>query len=87
MIPQKKWSSLDNQQESPTYSTWVQPQKQQKDLGLFPSKQFSITVIQAYTPTTNAEEAEVEQFHEDLPDLPELTLKKDVLSIIKDWNA
>ena len=39
---------------------WVQPQKQQKDLGLFPSKQFSITVIQAYTPTTNAEEAEVE---------------------------
>ena len=54
---------------------------------MFPSKQFSITVIQVYTPTTKAEEAEVEWFHEDLPDLLLLTLKKDVLSIIKDWNA
>ena len=45
----------------------------------FQGKSFSITVIQVYAPTTNAEEAEVEQFYEDLQDLLELTLKKDVL--------
>ena len=50
-------------------------------------KPFSITVIQLYAPTSNAEEAEVEQFYEDLQDLLELTLKKDVLFIIGDWNA
>ena len=44
-------------------------------------------VIQAYAPTSNAEEAEVEWFHEDLQDLLELTSKKDVLFIIGDWNA
>ena len=44
-------------------------------------------VIQAYAPTSNAEEAEVEQFCEDLQDLSELTPKKDVLFIIRDWNA
>ena len=44
-------------------------------------------VIQVYAPTSNAEEAEVEQFHEDLQDLLELTPKKDVLFIIGDWNA
>ena len=49
-------------------------------------KPFSITVIQVYAPTSNAEEAEVEQFYEDLQDL-ELTHKKDVLFIIGDWNA
>ena len=48
-------------------------------------KPFSITVIQAYAPTSNAEEAE--QFYEDLQDLLELTPQKDVLSIIGDWNA
>ena len=48
---------------------------------------FSITVIQVYAPTSNAEEAEVEQFYEDLWDLLELTPKKDVLFIIGDWNA
>ena len=53
----------------------------------FQGKPFNITVIQAYTPTSNAEEAEVEQFYEDLQDLLELTLKKDVLFIIGDWNA
>ena len=47
----------------------------------------NITVIQAYAPTSNAEEAEVEQFYEDLQDLIELTPKKDVLFIIRDWNA
>ena len=44
-------------------------------------------VIQAYAPTSNTEEAEVEQFFEDLQDLQELTPKKDVLFIIGDWNA
>ena len=50
-------------------------------------KPFNITVIQVYAPTSNAEEAEVEQFYEDLQDLLELTSKKDVLFIIGDWNA
>ena len=46
-----------------------------------------ITVIQVYAPTSNTEETEVEQFYEDLQDLVELTLRKDVLFIIGDWNA
>ena len=50
-------------------------------------KPFSITVIQVYAPTSNAEEAEVEQFYEDLQDLLELTPKKDVLFIIRDQNS
>ena len=50
-------------------------------------KPFNITVIQVYAPTSNAEEAEIEQFDEDLQDLLELTPKKDVLFIIGDWNA
>ena len=50
-------------------------------------KPFNITVIQVYAPTSNAEEAEVERFCEDLQDLLELTPKKDVLFIIGDWNA
>ena len=50
-------------------------------------KPFSITVIQVYAPTSNAEEAEVEWFYKDLQDLLELTPKKDVLFIIGDWNA
>ena len=50
-------------------------------------KPFNITVIQVYVPTSNAEEAEVEWFYEDLQNLLELTPKKDVLFIIGDWNA
>ena len=50
-------------------------------------KPFNITVIQVYAPTSNAEEAKVEWFYEDLQDLLELTPKKDVLFIIGDWNA
>ena len=53
----------------------------------FQGKPFNITVIQAYAPISNAEEAEVEQFYEDLQDLLELTAKKDVLFIIGNWNA
>ena len=60
----------------------------------FQGKPFTITVIQVYAPTTNAEEAEVEQFYEDLQDLLEIThthththTHKDVLFNIGDWNA
>ena len=53
----------------------------------FQGKPFNIRVIQVYTLTSNAEEAEVERFYEDLHDLLELTPKKDVLFIIGDWNA
>ena len=53
----------------------------------FQGKPFNITVIQVYDPTSNAEEAEVERFYEDLQDLLELTLKKDVIFFIGDWNA
>ena len=53
----------------------------------FRGKPFNITVIQAYAPTSNAEEAEVERFYEDLQDLLELTPPKDVLFIIGDWDA
>ena len=53
----------------------------------FQGKPFNITVIQVYAPTSNAEEAEVERFYEDLQDLLELTPQKDVLFIIGDWNT
>ena len=78
--PQKKWSSPHSQQKSLKYSSWVQSQKQ-NDLSLFPRQ-----TIQ-YALTSNAEEAEVEQFCEDLQDLLQLTPKKDVLFIREDWNA
>ena len=52
----------------------------------FQGKPFNIMVIQVYAPTSNAEEAEVERFYEDLQDLLELTPQKDVLLIIRDWN-
>ena len=53
----------------------------------FQGKPFNITVIQVHAQTSNAEEAEVEQFYEDLQDLLEPTPKRDVLFIIGDWNA
>ena len=53
----------------------------------FQGKPFNITVIQVYAPTTDAEEAEVDQFYEDLEDFLELTPKKGVLFITGDWNA
>ena len=66
----------------------MQSQKRQNDLSVhFQGKPFSITVIQVYVPTSKAEEAEVEQFYEDLKDLLELTPKKDVLFIIGDRNV
>ena len=62
-IPQKKWSSHHGQEKSLKCSTWMQSQKRQNDL-CFQGKPFNIAVIQVY-----AEEAEVEQFYEDLQDL------------------
>ena len=53
----------------------------------FQGKPFNITVIQLYAPTSNAEEADVERFYEDLQDILKLTPQKDVLFIIGDWNA
>ena len=53
----------------------------------FQGKQFNITVIQVYAPTSNAEKAEVDRLYEDLQDLLELTPPKDVLFMIGDWNA
>ena len=53
----------------------------------FQGKPFNITVIQVYAPTSNAEEAEVERFYEDLKGLLERTPQKDVLFVIEDWNA
>ena len=64
----------------------MQPQKWQNDL-CFQGKPFNITVIQVYVPSSNAEEAEVDWFYEDLQDLLELTHKKYALFIIGDWNA
>ena len=53
----------------------------------FQGRPFNITVIQIYAPTSNAEEADVEQFYEDLQDLLELIPRKDLLFILGDWNA
>ena len=64
----------------------MQSQKRQNDL-CFQGKPFSITVIQVYAPTSNAEEAEVEWFCEYLQDLLQLTPKKEALVITGDWNA
>ena len=68
-------------------STWMQSQNQQNDLSLFPRQAIQYHSNLSYAPTSNAEEAEVERFYEDLQDLLELTPKKDVLFIIGDWNA
>ena len=65
----------------------MQSQKRQNDLCSFPRQTIQYHGIQVYAPTSNAEEAEVEWFYEDLQDLLELTPKKDVLYIIGDWNA
>ena len=70
-----KWSSHHSQRKSPKCSTWMQSQKRQNDV-YFQGKPFNITVIQVYALTSNAEEAEVERFYEDLQDLLKLTPKK-----------
>ena len=68
---------------SPKCSTWMQSQKRQNDLCSFPRQ----TIQYHSNPMSNAEEAEVEWFYEDLQDLLELIPKKDVLFLIGDWNA
>ena len=73
--------------KSPECSTWIQSQNDRMISVCFQVKPFNITVIQVYASTSNAKEAEVERFYEDLQDLLELTPKKDVLFIIGDWNA
>ena len=80
--------------ESPLWSTRVQNAvlghnlKSDRMISVrLQGKPFNITVIQVYAPTSNAEEAEVGQFYEDLQDLLGLTPKKDVIFIIGDWNA
>ena len=67
----------------------MQSQKRQNDLGSFPRQtiQSHSNPLLVYAPSSNAEEAEVEQFYEDLQDLLEPTPKKDVFFIIQDWNA
>ena len=65
----------------------MQSQKRQNISVRFQGKPFNITVIQVYASKSNAEEAEVEWFYEDLQDLLELILKKDAFFIIGDWNA
>ena len=65
----------------------MQSQKRQNDLCSFPRQTIQYQVIQAYAPTSNAEEAEVERFYEGRQDLLELTPIKDVLFVIGDWNA
>ena len=65
----------------------MQSQKRQNDLCLFPRQTVQYHGNPSLSPTSNAEEAEVEWFYEDLQDLLELTSKKDVLFIIGDWNA
>ena len=62
--------------KSPKYSTWMQSQKRQNDLCSSPRQTIHITVIQVYAPTSNAEEAKVEWFYEDLQDLLKLTPQK-----------
>ena len=84
----KDGEALYSQQKNLKCSAWMQSQKKDRMISVpFQGKPFNITVIQVYAATSNAEEAEVEWFYEDLQDLLELTPKKDVLFIIGGWNA
>ena len=65
----------------------MQSQKWQNDLCSFPRQTINITIIQVYAPTSNAEEAEVEWFYDDLQGLLKLRPKKDVIFILGDWNV
>ena len=78
---------IDSQQKSPKCSTWIQSQRQQNDFCSFPRQTIQYHGNPSLCPTSKAEEAEVGQFYEDLQDLLELTSKKDVLFITRDWNA
>ena len=83
----RKWSSHHGQQKSLNAVFGYNLKNDRMITVHFQGKRCNITVIQIYVPISNAEEAEVEQFYEDLQDLLELTPKKDVLFIIGDWNT
>ena len=85
--PQKKGSSHHGQQKSLKCSPWMQSQKRQKDLCSFPRQAIQYHGKPSLCPTSNAEEAEAEQFYEDLQQLIELTPPKAVLFTIGHWNA
>ena len=80
-------ATLISQYKSPEYSAWVQSQKSQNDLCLFPRQTIQHHRNPKLCPTTDAEEAEADQFFKDLQDLLELAPRKDVLFIIVDWKA
>ena len=82
-----KWSSRHSQQKRLKCSTGCNLRNDRMISVCFQGKLFNITVIQVYALTSNAEEAEVEQFYEDLQDLLELIPKTHVLFIIGDWTA
>ena len=84
------WELKENkksQQKSPKCSIGCNLKNDRKISVHFQGKPFNVTVIQVYAPTSNAEEAEVEQFCEDLQDFLELITKKDVFFIIRDWKS
>ena len=85
--PLEKWSSPHTQQKCQKYSIWMQSQKWQNDFCSFPRRTIQYYTNTSLCPKSNAEEAEVEQFYEDLQDLLKLTPQKDVLFITGDWNA
>ena len=86
-IPSEEMELPSSSTKSPKCSTWVQCQKWQNDLCSFPRQTIQYHSNPSQYPNSNAEEAEVELFYEDLQDLLELTSQKDVLFILGDWNA
>ena len=85
--PWKKWSSLIVYKRVQNAVLGCSLKNNRMISVHFQDKPFNIIVIQVYAPTSNTEEAEVEQFYKHLQELLELTLKKDVLFIMGDWNA
>ena len=83
----RKWSSHHGQQKSLNAVFGYNLKNDRMITVHFQGKRCNITVIQVYAPTSNTEEAEVEQFYEDLQEILELTSKKGVLFIIGNWNA
>ena len=77
---------IAKKKNSPKCSPWMQSQKRQNDLCSFPRQNIQYHRIQVYVLTSDAEEAEVEWFYEDLQDILELTSKKYILFIIEEWN-
>ena len=85
--PLEEMEQSHSQKKSANCRYWVQCPQGQNDLGSFPGKAFSITVIQVYAPNTDAKEARVQWCYEDVHHSLELTSPKNVLFIIGDWNG